>query len=88
MREKPLEATLKRYNKKVYITLLHRPCHTVVDRGVFPEGCPVRAMTGWIQRKNELFPLGHKCHQYHSNGLLLADAGILPVHTSSNTSLF
>lgn len=81
MPEKPLEATFKRYNKKVYVTLYHRPCNTVVEIGTFPESAPMRAMSGWITRKNELFPLEHPC-------ALLANTGVLPMHSSADARLF
>lgn len=81
MMEKPLEASIKRHNKKVYVTLFHRACNTVVEIGTFPEGCPVYHMTSWINRKNEMFPLGHRC-------LALADSRVLPVHRSAHASLF
>lgn len=82
MPKNPLDATFKRHNKKVYITLIHQACRTVVQRGSFPESCPVSAMTSWIHTKNELFGLIHNCP------LLLANAGELAVHRSADARLF
>lgn len=81
---RPLDANFKRHNGKVYVALCHPPCNTIVKMGTFPDSCPMRSMTDWVDKQNATLLEWHQC----SNELVSPDVGIPAMHGGADLSLF